>query len=621
MNDRASEIVIYTVEGSPGVGKTTKQMQEISDLITHKKKVFITSRTHSWCDEWEDYLKDQDMPVRHWEGWTRKCPLYNHNSIIDKLKAKNIPTANICAICHEKNLYPKQQCLYHLQFENLPQVVISPIEYVHTKYLSKKFKPDIILIDDCLKSFSALNTIEKIDEFLRHLQRWGNLAGIDEALKDYVNVTSLKRVFELDEDDFETFMKRVKEVHKRNMTAAAKSLAEIDDELMLFLTIRPEEIAAYYKCRELPDIDELKAVGVPALFPVFDYIAKSDAELRIIDAIINKDLLDLWKKRYRKETGIEVLFVPKNVDREFEDCGSVVYRIKAHTFFPPGTIKKDPVKWKQRIRAHENWVLETRHPNIIAKETGIVQPQDFETEIPIFEDGVVMDVIRISQFVPNRFWTESDKVGSLHYGDLRGKNDLEDKIVGFVVCTYLTNHYNNETGEGIISDFKMMFAVDPFKGLEINLDKFREKEVKEKVYENADPHHGHYHFKHKGLDAWRWLHEEYEQYQAIHRFRPLNHKCSVYVYGKVPREICDELTVKSLSFKIGGDKVDEKTKWLIEYVKDHEGCVPKKMVKYDLGKEFKIGDEWARVIVNRIVANVDELEFAERNGLRCIIHE
>jgi hypothetical protein len=96
----------------------------------------------------------------------------------------------------------------------------------------------------------------------------------------------------------------------------------------------------------------------------------------------------------------------------------------------------------------------------------------------------------------------------------------------------------------------------------------------------------------------------------------------VYVYANVPKEIEDDsLIVKKLSFKIGGEKMDEKTKWLIEYVKAHNNCVPVKTAKYDLKKEFTIGDEWARVMIRKIIGDVDELEFDDRKGLKCIIYK
>ena len=101
-------------------------------------------------------------------------------------------------------------------------------------------------------------------------------------------------------------------------------------------------------------------------------------------------------------------------------------------------------------------------------------------------------------FLPDRFYNAK----YLHYNDLCGKNDLANCKLGYIFGTYLSYHFDPVTKEGgIVEDFRRMFCVDP--SIE---------------YVNSKPHGGNYIFKDKGLDAWRWLHEDYEMYQAIHRF-------------------------------------------------------------------------------------------------------
>lgn len=587
LSDRASEIVVYCIGGPPGIGKTTNEMLKVLKLLQGKVKVkvLITSGTHSWCYEWGKFLADAGVEVRHWEGWKRKCPLWSNDEekchpLIWRLRWFNLPTKNICTMCQTKELYSQKDCPYKQQFENLSNVVIAPIQYVFTKYLDK-FGPDIIFIDDCLKAYAPLHSREEIAEFINKIQTMSNMKANKKA--------TFEEILLMEEDEFETYIQRFKDEYQLTMRAAAL-LIDADEQLKLLpvLTFQPEEIEEYYRCRKF--LGNLKVIGVPAIFPLFDYLAvvRPSAALKIIDARFKPELLELWKKRYWKETRTAVNFVPENFRREFEDCDSVVYQIKAHTWFPPGSLEKTP-KLKRRVKDHIAWVLETQHPNMIAKNIGMIHPLKFKKE----------------EFIPDRLWDARDEVGEMHYGDLRGKNDLKDRIVGFVICTYVTEHYNKKTGEGIITDFKMMFAVDPST-----------------EYVNDDPHGGHYRFKDKYLDAWRWLHEEYEQYQAIHRFRPLNHKTIIYVYGLVPDEIReDDLIVQSLSFKIGGDVMDEKTKWLFEYVKAHDNCVPEKTARTDMGKEFKVGEAWAYQIIRLIVRKNDELEFNNRNGLKCIIHK
>lgn len=541
------------------------------------------SHSHDWIDEWESRLISWGIKVRHWYGWVLKCPLYNNemnrHPLIAKLKYFKIPTKNICTICQSKGLYPQKQCPYHKQFINLPKVVIAPIEYAFTKYVDD-FGPKYIVVDDCLRRSAHLHTIEELEEFLKQIQNYNIY------MPEYEKIT-FRELLKMNEEDFETFMKKLKEEYERNMIAAAKSLADFDDSWMPFLTFRPEEIEAYYRCRKM--LGKLKAIDTPALFPLFDYIATTNAEMTIVEARFNDRCMELWKKRYRKETRTTIIFVPKNIKLKFEDKGSVVYQIKAHTWFAPGQLKNNP-KLRLKIQNHIGWVKNDFHKDKTAENIGMVHSKKFDKV----------------EFIPHELINEREDLKALHFGNLCGQNLLAKCTLGLVIGTYVTEHRDLEnTGEGIIEKFKRIFVKEP-STIE---------------YVDDKPHGGYYHFEDEDLDAWRWLHEEYEQYQAVHRFRPLIHKSDIYVYGLVPKEIREELTVKKFSFKIGGDKLDEKTKWLIEYVKENNNCVPVKVAKYDLRNKFKIGNEWARVMMNKIVTDIDELQFSDMKDLKYIIYK
>ena len=54
------------------------------------------------------------------------------------------------------------------------------------------------------------------------------------------------------------------------------------------------------------------------------------------------------------------------------------------------------------------------------------------------------------------------------------------------------------------------------------------------------PHGDFYHHKDKNLEILRWMLENYEMYQAIHRIRPLRGNKQVYVFGVVPKEIAQD---------------------------------------------------------------------------------
>ena len=104
----------------------------------------------------------------------------------------------------------------------------------------------------------------------------------------------------------------------------------------------------------------------------------------------------------------------------------------------------------------------------------------------------------------------------LHFGNLRTRNDFENYNVGFVIGTY---NLGSEEMQKIIDDYapwvenKEQYKITRYKYHDIDAEELR------KWYEDA------------------------EQYQAIHRFRPLRKPTKVFVWGAVPAQIMRELPV------------------------------------------------------------------------------
>jgi len=104
----------------------------------------------------------------------------------------------------------------------------------------------------------------------------------------------------------------------------------------------------------------------------------------------------------------------------------------------------------------------------------------------------------------------------LHFGNLRTRNDFQDYNIGFVVGTY---NIGSEEMQRIIDDHapwienKEQFKITRYKYFDETAEELR------KWYEDA------------------------EQYQAIHRFRPLRKPTKIFVWGSIPYQIQRELPV------------------------------------------------------------------------------
>ena len=532
-----------------------------------KIKIFITSETHTWCDEWELFLKQNGITkIRHWKGWTWMCPLYNdinnRNLNIEKLHNYKISTKYICTYCNNKDLFSRENCPYRKQFEDYSNVnvIISPIVYVHTKYPCD-FAPDYIIVDDCLKEKSDLHTIEELDQFLKAIEEY--------QTKKFCH-TTMAELLTLGQKEFESFMSQLKSEYELLLNFFIESILTCENPSQFIPIILPEEIEEYYRCRTF--LGKLKTIGIPALFPLFNYIAKSGANLRIIDARFKKELMDLWVRRYKLETGVKVTFVPDNVEWKVDSKDSIVYQVKGHTFFAPGALANDK-KLREKTQAHASMIAERDYTEIKVVDVGAITSQCF---IPPYD------------FLPDRFYNAK----YLHYNDLCGKNDLANCKLGYIFGTYLSYHFDPVTKEGgIVEDFRRMFCVDP--SIE---------------YVNSKPHGGNYIFKDKGLDAWRWLHEDYEMYQAIHRFRPLRQKCDIILYGLGRTEIEEDgIKVIDIPFKIGGDIMKEREEWLLKFVKVHNNHIPEEIARNEMATEFKISSDRAYRAIKEIVNENDNL--------------
>jgi len=126
------------------------------------------------------------------------------------------------------------------------------------------------------------------------------------------------------------------------------------------------------------------------------------------------------------------------------------------------------------------------------------------------------------------------------------------------------------------------------------------------------PHGDFYHYKDKDLETLRWMLENYEMYQAIHRIRPLREKKQVYVFGVVPKEIGQD-GLRVIKIEGGYEKTMDREEWLENYMrmKQREPAI---FVEEKFGKQFYISEKWAYREVKKIVANSEHLNFEQNRG-------
>jgi hypothetical protein len=572
--------------GPPGVGKTFKLSK---DWERFPGKKLLLSHSHEYLTEQEKRWSER-MEVRQLWGLRWICPCVTteeyYNEVIAKLVELKLPHSYVCGTCNLLKAYPQNSCPYQQQSKNLPNVVIAPIEYVFTNLLDE-YKPDFIAVDDCTLKMRKHPTRQTLEHFLQHLQHM--YYGAEHVRKH--GVANLRELFSLNEKDYQSFMKKMWNTHrtylKDNVEEIVKNYAK--SELFLHVAISPDEFDTYRKHAHIYGYKNRFAT--PDLFPLFDYVAKCKSEnndeplLKIIDAIIKHEIFIGLRTRYLCQENVYIDFRDDGFEYTIEDKGSVVYRCRgtrSDAWYPTtGSIVKDPMT-RQRIRQWIAWILKTWYNSGEGMKIGLVIPKRCGRR----------------QFISSELKIRDEQVKVLTFGNLRGKNYLEDCDIAFIIGTYNTNH------EELIEDFSLMFAYEPTS----------------KDYVENKRHGGRYRFKDRELNAYRWAHEEYEQYQAFHRVRPLLHKKQIYGFCLIPEEIKRKgLRVKNYELKKGGGGL-KRSEWLLDYVKQG-GKVLMRETSFVIKDEFKISLVAAYKLIHKVVDNSKRLSIILIEGRQWLVYE
>ena len=478
-------------------------------------------------------------------------------------------TKHICSICKQLKAYPHTQknCPYQQQFIHIKDVpvVVAPIEYVFTKVLDK-YQPHHIAVDDCLTRISPHPSRLDLVYQLSYLSKLaGQPINCNQPFKELIS-----------RPDYNIFIKRLDKVYRKDvkiLVAEVKNSEKHKRYDSIFL-IPPAEIDTY--CKQAQVHGFRKQFATPALFPLFDYVWKHKTEddepqLKIIEAIPKMEFLNNLATRYQAEENVTVNFENDGFEPKLTDRGSIVCRYfgKKGAWYPATSSIKNSFATRDNIRKVIAKILKEQYNNFKLR-IGLVTPKDIVWNF----------------FIPREF----PNVEQLSFGDLRGKNSLEYCDVLFVIGTYCINKEDME------QDFSNWYARDP-----LTMDFIEQK-----------PHGDFYHYKDKNLEILRWMLENYEMYQAIHRIRPLRGNKQVYVFGVVPKEIAQD-GLKVIKIEGGYEKTMDREEWLENYmrIKQRELAI---FVEEKFANKYFVSEKWAYREVKKIVAKSEHLHIEHDRG-------
>ena len=237
-----------------------------------------------------------------------------------------------------------------------------------------------------------------------------------------------------------------------------------------------------------------------------------------------------------------------------------------------------------------------RHEKNISKAIAKILDNVYDNNSDL-EPGIILPKnVPWQQFLPSKYCTNDMKDRVLTFGDLRGMNSLEYCDVLFIIGSYCINKFDME------QDFSDWFCRNP-----LTMD-----------FVEQEPHGDYYHYIDKDLEALRWMREDYEMFQAIHRIRPLRGKKDVYVFGVVP----DEIRQDGLRTEIikGGHFVNKiETEWLVNYAKKR-GSVIELWARDDMAHAFGIKNGTAYKKIKQIAKKSDRLRLVKIKGTKTLVY-
>ena len=470
--------MLNIVTGSPGSNKTTALLILTKLLAEMGLRVLYLRNSHRQIKEDADFLRQLGVRAAVWEGFERKCPRYRRgDELIKRLKDEAHLTAEVlCQICDEA-----KGCSYKAQFKTSARVILAPVDYLWTGY-PEQANPDIIIIDE-------------------PPDRWVWLPKLSEKdLKEFRGHFRFHKKFLLGTGRY-----TVKDFRRELARFAAQILEEelkkgaSVDELVKWAkkAIRYDivKLAEYLRLRRLYGRDQ--AYAVPYLFYALDF-AREGKTVIYVDAYHDEELTGYLLEEYKKGRGWAPGLNVIQVEAPGGPKGEVI-RVRLADY-PDAWWSARSVKERKRTRrALARRVIRLARA-YKAKKVGIITYKDAE---PYLKEAVERALPGIN-------------VVSLHFKNLRSSNAMWDVDVLFVVGTYTENlGALRELARALFPDANLSFEDEKLPG-------------------------GGYRYKDPRVEALRRVREDGEQYNAIHRARPVVRAVKVFVFGRVPVRVYKE---------------------------------------------------------------------------------
>jgi hypothetical protein len=396
---------IIVLNHQPGIGKTHTVMDYIMNKCRKDDNFtfFYFTDKHKTINEHLERLRKEDKKIvetiGHWKGFGKHCLGHPEIENIDKLLGFNISIDTVKEFYKLDDYYKE----YKHQFKNTKRV-FAPFQYLsNEEFLNNP--PKIVFLDERISQIETyafdkeeiargLELIKAPPEYIEHARR-GNKEDInffwDEKVREEIEKLYNK-----------TIIRAIQKGRKKQLDKYKK--------------LNPYKLLQYLKWSKIYKY-EIDSYSLPFYYKALDVITENDIPIVILDATFNIELFsyfletyngEMQKMRQKKFKGFKNLRV-KILKSDVSNNKSIIYRMHPKGAWPKVSFTKEKdTTWP--------WLLE-----------------DLHQLRRIFGDANIGIITR-----KELSWLfESMNFDVEYYGNLRGTNKLEKKLVLVIIGTWL----------------------------------------------------------------------------------------------------------------------------------------------------------------------------------------
>lgn len=525
-----------------GVGRLkTQRLVDLMIIHYPNKKFLVFAESHLILDEIRSRLLQrlQKDEIAHWKGFGKACPNISLFA--------GVPPQIACPLCQKHKLI-NGECPYHEELSKKARIILAPLDYIWLDVI-KQTNPDIIVVEE-----NIFKTKPLYPPNVKIMELHGEILGQYLTAKDYYYHAEIIQ---------KMLIKKLREIGENNLNEALEKSREAFER-------SPLEIGEYLEIQEkllFRNIDYQGIIDIPVIFPLIEFARENNAQIIITDATFSPKM---WELIHVRSFFLERIHLPKPyiIKYEFkEKSPSIIFTYRSYKYA------------KETLRNIDNLL------SIADKIVEIIM--QYKGSILILNDGVIPIVtyleveeklkdaieIRLMSNLPDSI-KDKFKVETLHFGNTRSTNKFANYQIGFIVGTYTIGQ------ENFLNSISRIILVDPSK---INLKTYKKHPYD--VY--------HYDDELLEFESIRTFLEDYENYQALGRFRldnPEGIPKVVFWFGNPPKIIRDNYKVHRLksttvprrlkTIKVPLKDIVELTKQFIESY--DEDFVPLEEIKENL---------------------------------------